>query len=257
MNVAGVPRTEEDTLEIIGKNEERTDKAIYRYDLKRRRELIHELLEGFNRRYRMCDLGCSNGSFLDFFKQEGFKEVHGVELSPIRAEFARQRGYDSVYIGKGQSTPFPENHFDVVVNQAVLVHVLQYEDRMAMIREAHRILRPGGLYIVSFTSTEGKTAIQKANRLLLINLFKRLKDKLIKKNSSRIDPSLYCRYWPAEEMERMLTEAGFEIKTRLGHHFYYPEALHYFVPLLKIVDRLLYKSIPYYGLATFISAVKK
>ena len=257
MNEAGNPCTEDEHLELIGKNEERTDKAIYRYDLKRRRELIRELLEGFNRRDRMCDLGCSNGSFFEFFKQEGFKEVHGVELSPVRAEFARRRGYDSVYVGKGQNTPFPENQFDVVVNQAVLVHVLQHEDRIAMIREAYRILRQGGLYIVSFTSTEGKTAIRKANRLLLIDLLKRLKDKLIKKNSSRIDPSLYCRYWPAEEMERMLTEAGFEIKTRLGHHFYYPEALHYFVPLLKILDRLLYRSIPYYGLVTFISAVKK
>jgi SAM-dependent methyltransferase len=252
-----VPRTEEDTLEIIGKNEERTDKAIYRYDLKRRRVLIHKLLKGLDSRDSLLDLGCSNGSFFNFFKEEGFREIHGVELSPVRAKTARKRGYDSIFVGKGQSTPFPDRKFDVIVNQEVLVHVLRYEDRMAMIREARRLLKPGGLYILSFPPTEGRGAIRKANRLCLIDQLKGLKNRLAGRDKShRITPSLYCRYWSGRQMESMLEEAGFEVVQRLGHLYYYPEALHLILPLLGLLDRLLYRSLPYYGSACFVSSTR-
>jgi hypothetical protein len=48
-----------------------------------------------------------------------------------------------------EDTPYPHN-FDVVVNQEVLVHVLQEEDRTAMIAETKRVIKPGGTISVRF-----------------------------------------------------------------------------------------------------------
>ena len=249
-------KTEFDNIERIGKKQEVFDKPIYTYDLETRKKLISRLLDGYDKREHLLDLGCSNGFYYDFFKNEGFKELHGVDISYDRAAVARSRGYDSVTICRGQNIPLPDNYFDVVINQEVLVHVLREEDRQAMINEAFRVLKPGGIYILSFPSLDALNAINTANKITLVEYMKNVKDRL-KGVQEKNNPAEYCRYWTGHRMEQMLREAGFEIRDKLGHMYLYPEALHAFPPLLGVLDSALRTRIPYLGKITYVSSTKQ
>ena len=247
--------TEFDNIERIGKKQEVLEKPIYIYDLETRKKLISRLLDGYDKRERLLDLGCSNGFYYDLFRDERFKELHGVDISYERASVAHSRGYDSVTICRGQNIPMPDNYFDVVINQEVLVHVLREEDRQAMINEAFRLLKPGGMYILSFPSLNALKAINTANKITLVEYLKAAKDRL-NGSGEKNNPAEYCRYWTGQRMEDMLREAGFTIRNKLGHMYLYPEALHVFPPLLNVLDSALRSRIPYLGKITYVSSIK-
>lgn len=249
--------TELDNIDIIGGTPDKNDKKpINIYNFSRRKKLLKTLLSFARNRGRLLDLGCSKGSYCEFFRGEGFKEIYGLDLSRQRAAIAMEQGYDSVLVGRGQEIPFPDGYFEVVVNQEVLVHVLQYNDRLAMVRESYRVLKKNGLYILSFPSLEGRKTISLFNRLLLVDLAKALKDKLTDSGAKKKDPSVYCCFPPAHEMEEVLLKTGFEIQERLGHLYYYPEALSRMVSILKLLDSLLYRKLPYHCSVTYIMSRK-
>ena len=90
---------------------------------------------------RVLDIGCGNGKTLDRFSAEGWR-TSGVELNPSIAERARQRGHD-VFCGELAGAKFPEAHFEAVIIEHTLEHV---GSPVALIREVHRILQPGGYF---------------------------------------------------------------------------------------------------------------
>ena len=58
-----------------------------------------------NKRGRLLDVGCGNGSFLN--RMRGFNwEAEGVELDPEAADIARKRGF-KVFAGPSSRRPFP------------------------------------------------------------------------------------------------------------------------------------------------------
>lgn len=251
-----MPNTERDNLKLIGDNQLRLDQPIYQYDYSRRKELLQHLLQHHSSRGKILDLGCGCGAYRDFFASQGFSQIFGLDLSFERAEIAFKYGYDSIVVARGQETPHSDNEFDVVVNQSVLVNVLHYEERLAMVREAFRILKPGGFYLVNFPALEGEKTIRVFNRLFLVDLAKRIKDRLISKPGEKVDPSVYCTSWTSSEMESILEKAGFRVEIKLGHLYLYPEALHLVIPVLRLLDKLLSKRFPYKGRETYILASK-
>ncbi len=245
-----------ENLELIGSNRIRLDRPFYRYDFSRRKELLEQLLENHSRRGKMLDFGCGCGAYHDFFASQGFSQVFGLDLSLERAKTAGKCGYNNVVVAHAQETPYPDKMFDVVVNQSVLVNVLQYEDRLAIVREAFRILKPGGSYLVNFPPLEGEKTIRLFNRLFLVGLAKKVKDKLVRNSQNKVDPSVYCTRWSKSEMESLLDNVGFRVEQKLGHLYLYPEALHLVPPVLSLLDKLLYKRLPYKGQETYILAVR-
>jgi len=55
----------------------------------------------------------------------------------------------AVLLGDGSRLPFPSGSFDKVLSTGVLMHV---EDEFAVLREMHRVLRPGGILLCSMNS---------------------------------------------------------------------------------------------------------
>jgi len=80
---------------------------------------------------------------------------YGVEPAKGMAELARKRGIE-VKIGTAEDIPFPDERFDTVLLSTVLSYV---KDDQKAVREAYRILKPGGHIVVSFLPREGSYAM--------------------------------------------------------------------------------------------------
>lgn len=102
---------------------------------------------------RMLDVGFGRGANLIFFAESGF-ECHGFEVSQESLDAAKEladRTGVTLTLGLLTSTtlPYEKNHFDIVLSwSAVYYHGSRSTVREA-ISEFHRIIRPGGILLMS------------------------------------------------------------------------------------------------------------
>ncbi len=97
---------------------------------------------------RILDLMSSWVSHLPSEVEFAHVEGHGMN----EAELAKNRRLNHYFVqnlNKNQTLPLPDCDFDAVLN-CVSVQYLQYPD--AIFREIHRILKPGGVAIISFSN---------------------------------------------------------------------------------------------------------
>ncbi len=120
-------------------------------DLKRetgRRRL--ELLAQFQPGRRLLDVGCAAGFFLEAALDAGF-DAQGVELSTVAVKAASERVRPLITIGDvNQLLARDPRRFDVVTAFDIIEHTF---DPAAFLRDAHGVLEPGGLIMISTPDT--------------------------------------------------------------------------------------------------------
>ena len=100
---------------------------------------------------RLLDVGCGNGSYTTAMA-EGFQEIYGVELEPIRLDAFKQAVADApvgqyhLYQMSAEALEFPDETFDVVTAIETIEHIEDL-DRAAV--EVHRVLKPGGVFLIT------------------------------------------------------------------------------------------------------------
>jgi SAM-dependent methyltransferase len=98
----------------------------------------------------VLDIGCGTGvaSRALARRPEFTGRVHGIDLSPylvdVAARLAREEGLDSVdfSVADTRRLDFPPGELDAVIAHTVVSHV---DDPLAVLEEAVRVLRPGGV----------------------------------------------------------------------------------------------------------------
>ena len=106
---------------------------------------------------RVLDLGCGGGH-VTFNIAPLVREVVAYDLSPemleVVARAAEERGLVNVQTEKGmaESLPFEDGSFDVVVSRFSAHH---WRDLDAGLREAARVLKPGGTIVIVDTISTG------------------------------------------------------------------------------------------------------
>ncbi len=113
-----------------------------------------QLLKKHTSGTNLLDIGCGEGFFLFSASKAGYV-TKGVELSQDAAAYARKEFGLDVEAKPFEELHFPENHFDVVTLWQVLEHV-PYP--LMILKEVHRILKPGGLVAVSTPDIGGMLA---------------------------------------------------------------------------------------------------
>ncbi len=98
---------------------------------------------------RLLDIGCGPGTIsVGLAEAIDPGELHGIDIEESQVTMARQAaeggGHRNArfHTGSATSLPFDDNSFDAAHFHAVLMHV---PDTRAVLREAMRVLKPGGL----------------------------------------------------------------------------------------------------------------
>jgi len=98
---------------------------------------------------RLLEVGCGIGTDLVRFAKGGAR-VTGVDLAPTAIDLARTNfelngvAAEELRVADGEALPFPEASFDVVYAHGVIQYTA---DPARLIRECHRVLKPGGAAI--------------------------------------------------------------------------------------------------------------
>lgn len=113
-----------------------------------RRRIIGSLLErrlgdGRSGNRRILDVGCGTGANLAELGR--FGKVEGVDSEPEAVRLCRRAGWEVQHVA-GESLPFEDGSFDLVTLLDVIEHV---DDDENLLREAGRLLTPGGLVLVT------------------------------------------------------------------------------------------------------------
>jgi 2-polyprenyl-3-methyl-5-hydroxy-6-metoxy-1,4-benzoquinol methylase len=93
---------------------------------------------------KLLDIGCGGGTFLARMRELGWN-VQGVEPDPTAAAAAREELGLQVFNGSLAAADLPDESFDAVTVNHVIEHVT---DPVRLLREAWRLVRPGGRLIV-------------------------------------------------------------------------------------------------------------
>jgi len=91
----------------------------------------------------ILDAGCGLGLYVQQFLRFS-PHVHGVDIDPAKVAEASAT-LSNIREASAEALPYPDNTFDVVLSHEVLEHVAC---DAAAVREAYRVLRPGGHLVV-------------------------------------------------------------------------------------------------------------
>lgn len=102
---------------------------------------------------KALDLGCGRGEWLELLEEHGF-EPHGIDLDEGMLSACRERGF-SVEKQDAISafTPLADES-QVVVSGFHIVEHIPFEELRTLVREALRVLKPGGLMILETPNPE-------------------------------------------------------------------------------------------------------
>ena len=172
---------------FVGKDQELTYRDLR---MEVRRQVINKYMtENVPAGSSVLDAGCGLGEVLDGLP--GCYTLHGLDYGAPNVEFTQRRLKDRAQVVQGSicDMPFPDHSMDACISLEVLEHVP--DDRQGL-KELHRVLKPGGLLMMSVP---------------------------------------YAYYWPAYKelmghlrhytravVEEMLGDAGFEVVEHLPNH---------------------------------------
>ncbi len=111
-----------------------------------KRHLIEKILEKSGRKFESAlDIGCGVGANTEVLERFS-KKTTGVDISKKAIDYAKQKHPSSRFLlANATKLPFAKNSFDMVLCSEVIEHV---DDRKA-IKEIHRVLKPGGLLMLT------------------------------------------------------------------------------------------------------------
>lgn len=127
---------------------------VRRFEQSRRRlNAIAAALAKSPAQIHLLDVGCSSGALLQAAVRLGF-DAEGVEPAPEAARAAQSAGL-RVRQGLLEEIGYDERSFDAVTLFEVIEHL---PDPLRLLRECHRILRPGGLLMIGTGNRDSWTA---------------------------------------------------------------------------------------------------
>lgn len=168
----------------------------YRHHLQKRKRYVERILESYK---RQCghplvglDLGCGDGANTRWLTSH-FSRIYASDYNLIRLiRTAQHSPRAHVFMADITDYPTLDNSFDVIFFNHVLEHI---PDDEGALREAYRILKPGGLLILGVPN-EGALFWQLAYRL----------------QPGSLATSDHLHFYTAKSLSKKTSEAGFYVQ---------------------------------------------
>ncbi|MEY4723368.1 MAG: hypothetical protein RLZZ324_881 [Candidatus Parcubacteria bacterium] len=99
----------------------------------------------------VIDIGCGNGRAYQLFSGRAIA-YEGVDVSKGLVDIARARHADALArfrVGSMEALPYDTASFDAAFSFAVIHHIPSRALRLAAVREAARVTRPGGTVVIT------------------------------------------------------------------------------------------------------------
>lgn len=100
---------------------------------------------------KILDIGCGRGEFVYAMQQQGWN-AFGIDVSSAFVQYAKKRYGIQVKNRDLLHCNFRKNTFEVVRIFALLEHIFEPRE---MMREIHRILKPGGIVLIEIPNEGG------------------------------------------------------------------------------------------------------
>lgn len=156
------------------------------------------------RRAQLIDIGCGTGRTLhQLARTHPSLRLWGVDLSPAYVSVARRRLESpevTIAAENAEQLPFADGAFDIATS-VYLFHELPRNARRNVVREMHRVLRPGGLLVVE----DSAQITESAEIASALREFPR-----------EFHEPFYADYLD-DDLEGMLREIGFTVTTVEPH----------------------------------------
>lgn len=97
----------------------------------------------------IVDLGCGHGVLVHFARQEGYRNIRGVDVSEQQVALAHQLGIEHVQKGDLMEalTSMPPSSLDAVVALDVIEHFTK-DELINFVDAVYGVLKPGGRWII-------------------------------------------------------------------------------------------------------------
>ena len=161
---------------------------------------------------KVLDAGCGNGRLLELLKDKKIDYL-GVDISDKLIELAKKKyPQNNFLIADTLNLPFPDNNFDKVFSVAVLHTIPSFEFREKALLELRRVLKPGGLLLLTVWD------ILRAKNLFLA--FKQFLLKLIGKSKLDLGDAFvswgtktnrYYHFFTNRELNTLVSKVGFKV----------------------------------------------
>ncbi len=120
-------------------------------DLKRHKLMAKQMLEKIPANGKVLEIAPGPGYFSIELAKLGSYQITGLDISKTFVEIARRNAAEAglkidFREGNASAMPFPENMFDFTFCQAAFKN---FSEPVKAIAEMHRVLRPGGLSVIS------------------------------------------------------------------------------------------------------------
>ncbi len=118
-------------------------------------EMHYEPLQAFAAK-TVLDLGCGDGGKTMYYASKQPKLIVGIDIDAAKicsakrfSDFMRAESDCCFLLGNAENCPFLPSSFDTILSEDCFEH---YPNPEAVLKEAHRLLRPGGLFVIRFAT---------------------------------------------------------------------------------------------------------
>jgi ubiquinone/menaquinone biosynthesis C-methylase UbiE len=160
----------------------------------------------------LLDVGCGTGAMTAYFSRCG-RQCDGIDQSETAIATARRQvdlptwKTPRFQVAAAEDLPFDNDVFDVVVMASVLQHV---DSQHQALTEAWRVLKPGGMLIVSVPQTL--------------------------RASTRRAAGMYTMHFTMRSLQRLMTDYHFTIERTRGCGFLIPVTRPVLLALNRVFD---------------------
>lgn len=201
----------------------RTSESLRNQFLERGRTYLR-YLSRHRQQGALLDVGCSAGFFLKVAQDAGW-QVQGLEFSPDSAQLGRELFGCDIQVGSLLNHDLPAESFDALTLWDVIEHL---PEPLAEMRQAHDLLRPGGLVAISTPNIAGLFPQLSYQVAGLINYW------------THIEPPAHLTQFSVRTLSELLQRAGFEIVAATTRRIPLDYSFGTISELVRMPKRLLY-----------------